>query len=110
MNPLIMIPARMAATRLPNKPLALIGDTPMIVRAYRQAEASGLPVVVAAGDAEIVEAVDKKQARLNCIAHLLSQFPYEEIVRPEVVLPERVHNPDYIRGPIPKKMYVPAKY
>ena len=41
MNPLIMIPARMAATRLPNKPLALIGDTPMIVRAYRQAEASG---------------------------------------------------------------------
>ncbi len=58
----------------------------------------------------IVEAVDKKQARLNCIAHLLSQFPYEEIVRPEVVLPERVHNPDYIRGPIPKKMYVPAKY
>ena len=57
MNPLIMIPARMAATRLPNKPLALIGDTPMIVRAYRQAEASGLPVVVAAGDPEIVEAV-----------------------------------------------------
>ena len=58
----------------------------------------------------IVEAVDKKQARLNCIAHLLSQFPYEDIVRPEVVLPERVHNPDYIRGPIPKEMYVPAKY
>lgn len=58
----------------------------------------------------VVEAVDKKRARLNCIAHLLSQFPYEEIVRPEVVLPERVHNPDYHRGPIPKDMYVPAKY
>ena len=58
----------------------------------------------------VVEAVDKKRARLNCIAHLLSQFPYEEIVRPEVVLPERVHNPDYIRGPIPKDMYVPARY
>ena len=58
----------------------------------------------------VVEAVDKKRARLNCIAHLLSQFPYEEIVRPEVVLPERVHNPDYHRGPIPKNMYVPAKY
>ena len=58
----------------------------------------------------VVEAVDKKRARLNCIAHLLSQFPYEEIVRPEVVLPERVHNPNYIRGPIPRDMYVPAKY
>lgn len=58
----------------------------------------------------VVEAVDKKRARLNCIAHLLSQLPYEEIVRPEVVLPERVHNPDYHRGPIPKDMYVPAKY
>lgn len=58
----------------------------------------------------VVEAVDKKRARLNCIAHLLSQFPYEEIVRPEVLLPERVHNPDYIRGPIPRDMYVPAKY
>jgi len=58
----------------------------------------------------IVEAVDKKRARLNCIAHLLSQLPYEEIVRPEVVLPERVHNPDYIRGPIPNDMYVPARY
>jgi polyphosphate kinase 2 len=58
----------------------------------------------------VVEAVDKKRARLNCIAHLLSQFPYEEIVRPEVVLPERVHNPDYHRDPIPKDMYVPAKY
>ncbi|MCA3556517.1 polyphosphate kinase 2 [Aestuariivirga sp.] len=58
----------------------------------------------------VVEAVDKKRARLNCIAHLLSQFPYEEIVRPDVVLPARVHNPDYIRGPIPAEMYVPAKY
>ena len=58
----------------------------------------------------VVEAVDKKRARLNCIAHLLSQFPYEEIVRPEVVLPERVHNPDYHRGPIPREMYVPARY
>ena len=63
MNPLIMIPARMAATRLPNKPLALIGDAPMIVRAYRQAEASGLPVVVAAGDPEIVDAVEAAGGR-----------------------------------------------
>ncbi len=58
----------------------------------------------------IVEAVDKKRARLNCINHLLSQIPYHEIERPSVVLPKRVHNPDYLRGPIPKEMYVPAKY
>ena len=58
----------------------------------------------------ILEGNDKKRARLNCIAHLLSQFPYEEIVRPEIVLPERVHNPDYIRGPIPRDMYIPDRY
>ncbi|GAA0868209.1 3-deoxy-manno-octulosonate cytidylyltransferase [Brevundimonas basaltis] len=58
MNPLVLIPARMAATRLPGKPLADIGGQPMIVRAWRQAAASGLPVAVAAGDPEIVEAVE----------------------------------------------------
>ena len=58
MNPIVLIPARMAATRLPNKPLADIGGVPMIVRVLRQAEAAGVgPVAVAAGDAEIVEAV-----------------------------------------------------
>ncbi|WP_439470963.1 3-deoxy-manno-octulosonate cytidylyltransferase [Brevundimonas sp.] len=58
MNPLIMIPARMAATRLPDKPLADIGGKPMIVRAYEQAALSGLPVAVAAGDQEIVDAIE----------------------------------------------------
>jgi len=58
----------------------------------------------------VVEAVEKKRARLNCIAHLLDQIPYKEIQHPEVVLPARVHNPDYHRGPVPKKMYVPAIY
>ena len=58
MNPLILIPARMAATRLPGKPLADIGGKPMIVRAYEQAAASGLPVAVAAGDPEIVAAIE----------------------------------------------------
>src|SRR6185369_10656905 len=58
MNPLILIPARMAATRLPGKPLADIAGIPMIVRVLRQAEAAGAgPVAVAAGDSEIVEAV-----------------------------------------------------
>lgn len=59
MKPIILIPARMAATRLPNKPLADIGGVPMIVRALRQALAADIgPVVVAAGDAEIVRVVE----------------------------------------------------
>ncbi len=58
----------------------------------------------------IVEAVDKKKARLNCIHHLLSQVPYAEIEREQVSLPKRVHNPNYIRNPVPKKMFVPTVY
>jgi len=58
MNPIVLIPARMAATRLPGKPLADIEGTPMIVRVLRQAEAAGIgPVAVAAGDQEVVDAV-----------------------------------------------------
>jgi len=60
MNPIVLIPARMAATRLPGKPLADIGGVPMIVRVLRQAEAANVgPVAVAAGDAEIVAAVQE---------------------------------------------------
>jgi polyphosphate kinase 2 len=58
----------------------------------------------------IVEAVNKKKARLNCISHLLSQIRYDEVRHQPVVLPERVHNPDYVRGPIPKEMFVPEIY
>lgn len=58
MNPIVVIPARMAATRLPGKPLADIGGAPMTVRVLKQAEAAGIgPVAVAAGDPEIVAAV-----------------------------------------------------
>jgi polyphosphate kinase 2 len=55
----------------------------------------------------IVDGNDKKKARINCISHLLSQIPYQEVEHAHVELPERVHNPDYIRGPIPAEMYVP---
>jgi len=58
----------------------------------------------------VVAANDKKKARLNCINHLLGQIPYEEIPHPEIHLPERVHNPDYLRGPVPPEMYVPEVY
>ena len=58
MNPIVVIPARMAATRLPGKPLADIGGRPMILRVLDQARAAGVgPVAVAAGDPEIVQAV-----------------------------------------------------
>jgi len=64
MNPIVLIPARMAATRLPGKPLADIGGMPMIVRVLRQAEAAGAgPVAVAAGDPEIVAAVQAAGGR-----------------------------------------------
>ncbi len=58
----------------------------------------------------VVQAVDKKKARLNCIAHLLSLMPYEEIEKPPVELPTRVRNPDYIRQPVPPEMFVPERY
>ena len=58
----------------------------------------------------ILEAVDKKKARLNCIHHLLNQMPYEEIKRPVIELPERVHHDDYVRQPVPQDMFVPEVY
>ncbi len=58
----------------------------------------------------LVHAVDKKRARLNCIAHLLSQMPYEAVPKPLVELPPRVRNPDYTRQPVPTEMYVPEVY
>lgn len=58
----------------------------------------------------VVEAVDKKKARLNCIHHLLSELPYKEVVRERVELPARVRNPDYFRDPVPDEMYVPDVY
>ena len=58
----------------------------------------------------MVQAVDKRQARLNCMDHILSQIPYTEIQKPPIVLPPRVHHADYIRHPIPQEMYVPNKF
>ena len=58
----------------------------------------------------VVPADDKKQARLNCISHLLAQFPYEEVARSEVLLPARVRHADYIRHPVPDDMVVPQVY
>jgi len=58
----------------------------------------------------VVQAVDKKRARLNCIDHLLKQFPYRDIEKSQVVLPDRERRKDYSRRPVPKEMLVPEIY
>ncbi len=58
----------------------------------------------------VIHAVDKKKARLNCIHHLLSQVPYQEVEREAVTLPDRAHNSDYLRNPVPEDMFVPQVY
>jgi len=58
MNPIVVIPARMASTRLPGKPLADIGGKPMILHMLDRGREAGIgPVAVACGDPEIAEAV-----------------------------------------------------
>jgi len=58
----------------------------------------------------VVQAVDKKKARLNCIHHLLQQMPYGDVERAPVVLPARVRHADYLRHPVPEEMVVPEIY
>jgi polyphosphate kinase len=58
----------------------------------------------------VVEANDKKRARLNCIAHLLDQIPYNEIQHAPVVLPDRVYDPSYRREGVAEQLYVPERY
>jgi polyphosphate kinase len=58
----------------------------------------------------VVEAVDKKRARLNCISHFLTQVPYGNVHHETVTLPDRVHDPAYHRERIPPDMYVPALF
>ncbi len=64
MNPVILIPARMASTRLPGKPLADIGGVPMIVRVWEQAVAANAgPVIVAAAESEIARVIEEAGGR-----------------------------------------------
>jgi len=58
----------------------------------------------------VVQAVDKKKARLNCIAHLLGQLPYREVEHAPIELPQRVRHDDYFRQPVPGEMIVPEVY
>lgn len=64
LKPVIIIPARMASTRLPGKPLAEIQGEPMIVKVWRQAMRASLgPVLVAAAEPEIALAVERVGGR-----------------------------------------------
>jgi len=58
----------------------------------------------------VVQAVDKKKARLNCIHHLLGQFQYHEVERQSIDLPQRERHADYTRHPVPADIYVPEIY
>ncbi|WP_198116759.1 polyphosphate kinase 2 [Massilia rhizosphaerae] len=58
----------------------------------------------------VVQGIDKKRARLNCIHHLLRQIPYAEVDRPAIQLPEREYHDDYVRRPVPQEIIVPDVY
>ncbi len=58
----------------------------------------------------VVDADDKRRARLNCISHLLSMIPYEDVIPPPLELPKRQSDEHYVRPPISDQTFVPDKY
>ena len=58
----------------------------------------------------VVEADVKKRARLNCISHLLSMIPYQEIKHEKISLPPRQSELGYIRPPLSDQTFVPNRY
>ncbi|MDP2711627.1 MAG: polyphosphate kinase 2 [Solirubrobacteraceae bacterium] len=58
----------------------------------------------------VVDANDKRRARLNCISHLLSMIPYEDLIPPPLELPERQDDVHYVRPPITDQTFVPEVY
>lgn len=93
MNPIVVIPARMAATRLPGKPLADIGGRPMILRVLGRALAAKVgPVAVAAGDAEIVERVRAEGGRAVLTDPELPSGSDRILAALEELDPERRHD------------------
>jgi 3-deoxy-manno-octulosonate cytidylyltransferase (CMP-KDO synthetase) len=92
-RPIVLIPARLAATRLPNKPLALIAGVPMIVHVWRRAVAATVgPVVVACGDPEIAEAVERAGGRAVMTDPALPTGSDRIQAAMALLDPERVHD------------------
>jgi polyphosphate kinase len=58
----------------------------------------------------VVEADDKRRARLNCISHLLDQIPYTDVTPPPIELPPRQSDIGYVRPPIDSQRFVPDRY
>jgi len=58
----------------------------------------------------VVNADDKKRARLNCIRHLLSMIPYQDLTPEPIALPPRQENVGYVRPPITDQTFVPNRY
>jgi len=58
----------------------------------------------------VVEADDKRAARLNLLSHLLSLVPYREIAREKIVLPRRQKDGKYVRPPMTDQTFVPRRY
>jgi hypothetical protein len=57
----------------------------------------------------VVEADDKRRARLNCISHLVGQVPYKDLTSAPLTLPKRQHD-DYVRPPQAELTSVPEVY
>jgi len=58
----------------------------------------------------VVNADDKKSARLNCITHLLKQIPYKDLTPEAIELPPRQATENYVRPPFEEQTFVPEKY
>jgi hypothetical protein len=58
----------------------------------------------------VVDADDKRRSRLNCISHLLSMIPYEDVIPPPLELPKRRAAANYVRPPISDQTFVPSRY
>jgi polyphosphate kinase 2 len=58
----------------------------------------------------VVDADDKRRARLNCISHLLSMIPHKDLTPPPIELPPRQDKKGYVRPPMADQTFVPAKY
>jgi polyphosphate kinase 2 len=58
----------------------------------------------------VVDADDKKRARLNCINHVVRTIPYKDILPPQMKLPPRADQAGYLRPPVDSQTFVPLRF